>query len=152
MPYKYAYDESAEKTYQPPKMPTNRKMWKLVLLSIVTLGIYGIFFFVPFSYDLDKISPRRDGSRTMSYALAYFLSMITFSIVMIIWHYQIASRIEQALSERGIAYDFGTSTFWGWYFFGTFILVGPFIYFHKLCTAMNLLCEDYNKNPAPQAA
>ncbi len=88
----------------------------------------------------------------MSYALAYFLSMITFSIVMIIWHYQIASRIEQALSERGIAYDFGTSTFWGWYFFGTFILVGPFIYFHKLCTAMNLLCEDYNKNPAPQAA
>ena len=71
---------------------------------------------------------------------------------MIIWHYQIASRIEQALSERGIAYDFGTSTFWGWYFFGTFILVGPFIYFHKLCTAMNLLCEDYNKNPAPQAA
>ena len=152
MPYMYAYDESTEKTYQPPKMPTNRKMWKLVLLSIVTLGIYGIFFFVPFSYDLDKISPRRDGSRTMSYALAYFLSMITFSIVMIIWHYQIASRIEEALSERGIPYDFGTKTFWGWYFFGTLILVGPFIYFHKLCTAMNLLCEDYNKNPAPQAA
>ena len=27
MPYKYAYDESTEKTYQPPKMPTNRKMY-----------------------------------------------------------------------------------------------------------------------------
>ncbi len=40
MPYKYAYDESTEKTYQPPKMPTNRKMWKLVLLSIVTRSEY----------------------------------------------------------------------------------------------------------------
>ena len=28
--------------------------------------------------------------------------------------------------------------------FGSFILVGEFVYFHKLCTAMNLLCEDYN--------
>lgn len=57
MPYKYAYDESTEKTYQPPKMPTNRKMWKLVLLSIVTLGIYGIFFFVPFPTIWTKFHP-----------------------------------------------------------------------------------------------
>jgi hypothetical protein len=39
---------------------------------------------------------------------------------------------------------FGTSSFWGWYFLGSFIFIGPFVYFHKLCTAMNLLCEDYN--------
>ena len=52
----------------------------------------------------------------------------------------------KALEERGIAYDFGTSDFWGWYFLGSLVIVGPFIYFHKLCTAMNLLCEDYNKN------
>ena len=34
--------------------------------------------------------------------------------------------------------------FRGWYFLGSFIFVGPFVYFHKLCTAMNLLCEDFN--------
>ena len=27
---------------------------------------------------------------------------------------------------------------------GSFIFVGPFVYIHKLCKAMNLLSEDYN--------
>lgn len=148
MPYKYAYDDSNPKTYRPVQLQTNRKMWKLVLLSILTLGIYSIVFFMPFSYDLDKIAPKNDGTKTMNYIPAYILSLFTFSIVLLIWHHQIASRVEDALSQRGIPYDFGTKTFWGWYFFGMFILVGPFIYFHKLCTAMNLLCENYNEATA----
>lgn len=146
MPYKYAYD-SEEKTYVPPKLKTDRSMWKLMILNILTLGIYSIFFFLPFSFDLDKIAPKRDGSKTMNFIFAYVLSLITFSIVLIVWHYQIAARVEEALTKRHIDYEFDTSTFWSWYFFGSFILVGPFIYFHKLCKAMNLLCEDYNNNP-----
>lgn len=146
MPYSHSYDYE-EKTYTPPKLKTDRSMWKLMILNIFTLGIYSIFFFIPFSFDLDKIAPKKDYSRTMNYALAYVISFFTFSIVMIIWHYQIAVRVEEALSRRNIDYDFGTGTFWGWYFFGSFILVGPFIYFHRLCKAMNLLCEDYNANP-----
>ena len=51
-----------------------------------------------------------------------------------------------ALSDREINYDFGTNDFWLWFVLGSLILVGPFIYFHKLCTAMNLLCKDYNEH------
>ena len=80
----------------------------------------------------------------MNYIFAFVISIFTFSIVLMFWHHEIASRIEQALAERDISYSFGTSSFWGWYFLGSFILIGPFVYFHKLCTAMNLLCEDYN--------
>ena len=84
----------------------------------------------------------------MNYLFAFILSMFTFSIVMLVWHYQIAQRVEEALEARNIDYEFEVSRdFWGWYFFGSYILVGPFIYFHKLCKAMNLLCEDYNENP-----
>ena len=149
--YKYAYDDYGEKKYTPSKLKTNRQMWKLMLLNILTLGIYSIIFFIPFSYDIDKVAPRRDGRRTMNFIGAYLLSLFTFAIVMDIWHYQIASRVEDALSERSITYDFGTGDFWGWFIFGSLILVGPFIYFHKLCKAMNLLCEAYNeKNGAKQ--
>ena len=83
----------------------------------------------------------------MNYLWAYILSIFTFAIVIDIWHYQIAARIEEALEARKIDYEFGTGDFWKWYIFGSFILVGPFVYYYKLCKAMNLLCEDYNADP-----
>lgn len=129
----------------PVKLATNRSMWKLMLLNIITLGLYSIFFFIPFSFDLDKVAPKPDRSKTMNFLFAYLLSLITYSIVLIVWHYQIATRVQEALTQREIEYEFSTTDFWLWYFVGSFFLVGPFIYFHKLCTAMNLLCEDYNE-------
>jgi hypothetical protein len=146
MAYKYPYDHE-EKEYKPPKLQTNRSMWKLMILNILTLGIYGVIFFIPFSYDIDKISPKSDHSKTFNYFLAYIISIFTFSLVLTYWHYQMAGRVEEALSKRYIPYNFSTSDFWIWYFLGSLIYIGPFIYFHKLCTAMNLLCEDYNNNP-----
>ena len=147
MAYKYAYNEE-EKVYKPAKLQTNRSMWKLILLSLVTFGVYSIIFFIPFSFDLDKAAPSKNRSKTLNYIFAYILAYFTFSIVLDIWHYQIAARIEDALEEREINYDFGTRDFWTWFIFGSFILVGPFVYFHKLCKAMNLICEDYNKKIA----
>ncbi len=146
MAYKYPYDTD-EKKYEPPKLKTDRNMWKLIVLQILTLGIYGIMFYIPFSFDLDKIAPKRDHTKTMNYLWAYILSIFTFAIVLTVWHYQIAERIEVALNKRNIDYEFTTGTFWGWGFFGSLILVGQFVYLYKLCRAMNLLCEDYNKNP-----
>lgn len=146
MAYKYAYDYE-EKEYTPPKLQTNRSMVKLMTLTILTLGLYGIVFFIPFSFDLDKIAPKRDRSKTMNFLVAYVLSLFTFSIVIDIWHYHIAARVEEALSKREIEYEFGTKDFWLWLILGSFILVGPFVYFHRLCKAMNLLCEHYNENP-----
>lgn len=147
MPYPYSLDEEAkrkEEEYKVPKLKTDRNMWVFMLLSILTLGIYTIIFFIPFSYDIDRVAPRRDGEKTTNYLIAFFLAICTFNIVMAAWHYQIAARVEEALKERDISYEFGTGSFWGWYFFGSYILVGPFIYFYKLFKAMNLLCADYN--------
>lgn len=147
MPYPYSYDDEA-RNYKAPKLTTNRNMWKFMILNILTLGIYSLCFFIPFSYELDKVSPPREKDKTLSFLAAYILSIFTFSIVMMAWHYHIAQRIEEALSERGVAEDFGTGDFWMWYVFGSFILVGHFIYLHKLCKAMNALCEDYNQKEA----
>lgn len=146
MAYRYPYDYE-EKKYEPPKLKTDRKMWQLMLLNILTLGIYSICFFIPFSFDLDKVYPRRDGQKTMNYLGAYIIACATFTITIAIWHYQIAERVEDALTRRNIDYDFSTNDFWNWYILGSFILVGRFIYFHKLCKAMNLLCQSYNEKP-----
>ena len=146
MAYKYAYDNEEPK-YEAPKLKTNRSMWKLMLLNVLTLSIYSIIFFIPFSFDIDRIAPKPDRSKTMNYIWAYLLSAFTFAIVLDVWYYQIAGRIEGALEKRHIDYEFGTKDFWGWFIFGSLILVGPFVYFHKLCKAMNLLCQSYNEQP-----
>lgn len=36
--------------------------------------------------------------------------------------------------------------FWLWNVLGALIIVGPFVYMHKLSTAMNKLAENYNVN------
>lgn len=146
MAYKYAYDDE-DKRYQLPKLQTNRSMWKLMILNILTLGFYSIVFFIPLSFDLDKVDPKRNRDKTMNYLVAHIASVFTFAIIVDIWHHHIADRVDEALDRRNIDYEFNTGDFWKWFLFGSLILVGPFIYFHKLCTAMNLLCQSYNEKP-----
>ena len=144
----YDYEaQRKEREYKPAKLKTNRQMWKLMLFNVLTLGLYSILFFIPLSFDIDKVAPKRDGEKTMNYLWAHILAYFTFSIVVDIWHYHIAKRIEEALSAREIEYEFGTRDFWIFFVLGSFFLVGPFVYFHKLCTAMNFLCESYNEDP-----
>ena len=143
MAYKYSYDD--EPKYTVPKKRTDRNVWKLIIFSIFTLGIYSIFFYIPFSFDLDDIAPKRNGTKTFNYLLALILAYFTWSIVLLIWFYHITTRVEEALEQYKVDYDFGTNDFWFWDILGALILVGPIVYYYKLFKAMNLLCAAYNE-------
>ncbi len=124
---------------------TNRSLTKYFWLSLITLGIYSIVFYSKLSTDCNVIMSRYDGKKTMHYCLVYFIfSWLTLGIVPLVWGSKISSRIGREVQRRGIDYGFGAGTFWGWNIFGALILVGPFIYMHKLCKAMNYVCADYN--------
>ena len=126
-------------------MKTNRGMIKAILLSIITFGIYGLVMYSGISNDINTIASRYDGKKTMHYCLLFFLvAPITCGIAAIVWSHRICARIGNELRRRGIAYSFGAGSFWGWNVFGSLIGVGPFIFLHKLCKSMNLLCADYN--------
>ena len=90
---------------------------------------------------------RRDGKKTMHYCLAYFvLTPVTCGIYGIIWMHQISQRIGDEARARGMMTDFGASTFWLWNVLGSMIIVGPFIYMHKLLQAMNYIAGSYTAN------
>lgn len=127
------------------QLATNRGLVKYILLSIITLGIYGIVVMSKISSDINIIASKYDGRKTMNYCLVLFIfSWLTFGIVPLVWSSRLCSRIGCELQRRRIGYSFGAGTFWGWSFFGSLIIVGPFIYCHKLFKAMNLLSKDYN--------
>lgn len=126
-------------------LKTNRSLGKFILLSIVTLGIYSIIYYSGISTDINIIASRYDGKKTMHYCLMFFLlGPITLYIFGLVWFNNLSSRIGNELKRRGLNYDFGASDFWLWNVLGSLILVGPFIYIHKLSKAMNLLAQDYN--------
>ena len=129
------------------QLKTNRSLLKYILLSIITFGIYGLVVMSSVSTDINTIASRYDGKKTMHYCLVFFVfSWLTLGIVPLVWFHKISSRIRNELNRRGIDYKFGAGSFWGWGFLGAFIIVGPFIYYHKLFKSMNLLAENYNIN------
>ena len=125
----------------------NHSLLKFILLSIVTLGIYSIVWHSRLSTEINIIASRYDGRRTTNGALVYLLlGWITFGIAILVWEHNISNRMGAELNRRGINYKHGAADYWLWCILGAFIIVGPFIYIHKQCTAMNKLAENYNVN------
>ncbi len=127
------------------QLKTNRGLLKFILLSVITFGIYALVFYSKVSSDINLIASRYDGKKTMHYCLlAFVVAPITFGIAGIVWCHKISARIGNELARRGISYNFSAETFWLWNVLGSLIAIGPFVYLHKLCKAMNLLSADYN--------
>ncbi len=128
-------------------LTTSRGLIKCILLSVITFGLYPLFMMSNISTEINTIATRYDGKKTMHYCLIVFvLSWLTFGIAPIVWEHRISNRIGNELMRRRIPYNFDASTFWLWNVLGSLIVIGPFIYLHKLLRAMNLLCGDYNVN------
>ena len=127
-------------------LTTNRSMWKFFLLSLITFGIYGIVVMSKISVEINRIASPRDGKHTMHYCLICFVfSWLTMGIVPLIWQHRLTNRIGDELRARDLPYEINAGTFWGWGIFGSLIIVGPFIYYHRFFKAMNMIADDYNK-------
>ena len=126
------------------ELKTNRGLAKYFFLSLITFGIYGMVVMYHISEEIN-ITAAHDGKKTMNFLLLIFLiGPITLGIADLVWYSKICNRIGDELTARGIDYKFGAGTFWGWDVFGSLILVGPFIFGHKLMKSMNLINADYN--------
>ena len=129
------------------QLKTNRSLLKYILLSIITFGIYSIVFMSSISSDVNVVCSRYDGKKTMHYCLLFFLvGPITLGIAYWVWSHKIANRIGEELKRRNAGYSFSAADYWLWNVLGSIIIVGPFIYLHKLATAMNTLNAHYNVN------
>ena len=127
------------------QLKTNRSFIKVLLLSIITFGIYGMVTYASIANDLNVIASRYDGKKTMNYWLLIFvITPITFGIGAIVWMHKISARMGDELKRRNIDMKFGAGTFWLWNTLGAFIIVGPIVYMVKFFKAINALAADYN--------
>lgn len=126
---------------------TSRGLIKFIILNILTLGIYRLFVMSHIADEINVIASPHDGKHTMHYLLvAFVLSIVSVFIVPIVWNHRLCNRIGNELTYRNIDYTFGASAFWLWCILGSLIVVGPFIYRHKMLKAMNKINKDYLQN------
>lgn len=150
--YGYAQPGAAPVYVQPvyaqpvAQLSTSRGLLKFILLSLITFGIYSLVFWSGVSTDINTIAQRYDGKKTMHFCLLFFIiGPITFGIGYIVWMHKLCSRIDSELGRRGQTYKFGAGDFWIFSFLLSFTIICPFIFLHRLCTAMNVLSANYNQ-------
>lgn len=129
------------------QLKTNKGLLKTILLSIVTLGIYPLVVMSVVSNDINIVASRYDGKKTMHFCLLTFIvAPITFGIAGIVWYHKISNRIGAELKRRGVDYNFSAADYWLWSVLGSLIVIGPFVYLHKMFKATNLMNAHYNVN------
>lgn len=139
------YQPQYQQAYPMRQLKTDRAWWKIWLLGFITFGIYTIVALTNISNSINTAASRYDGKKTMHACLLLFLiAPITLGIGAFVWFHKLSNRIGNELMRRQLPYSFGASDFWIWAFLLSIIVVGPFIYLHKLCKAMNFVCADYN--------
>lgn len=125
-------------------MKTNRSLFVLILLSIVTLGIYPLFFWHNYARDMNIVCSG-DGKNTRGILARIVISILTLGIYDLVWMYGVGERIAVNSSRRGIA---GTTSGGGvlcWYIFGALLFgIGPLVALHKMIHGLNNLCAAYN--------
>lgn len=68
-----------------------------IVLSVITCGIYGIYWFICVTDDVNQVSDRY----TTSGAMAFVLSLITCGIYGIYWAYKMGECLDTARAEHG---------------------------------------------------
>lgn len=120
----------------------NRRLWKLVLLTIPTFGIYNIVFWFKFTRDLNEIN--REDRRIKNYILVWCLSILTLGIYRWVWLFYLEDRLQVTGERMGIRIKPGPGTVLSWKLFGSFILIGPFVADYYIIRNMNRLAKEYN--------
>ena len=127
------------------KMKENRTLLVLILLSIVTFGIYPLFFWHGYSRDMNAVC-EGDGRNTRGILARIVFSLLTFGIYDLVWMYGAGERISINSQRRNLPNNTTGGNVLLWYILGSLIIVGPFIALHKLICGLDQICADYNRN------
>lgn len=79
-------------------MVNQRSVGLAIILSLITCGIYGIYWFITMTNDVGKLS----GDSTFTGGKNFLLTLVTCGIWSFIWAYQVGKQVEEAQRQRGL--------------------------------------------------
>lgn len=122
----------------------NRSLLKLVLLSLVTCGIYSWIFIYQLANDVNIICDG-DGQTTSGLAKYMIFSILTCGIYALVWQYKLGNRLCANAARYGMTFQENGTTVLMWQLFGALLCgIGPFIAMNIIIKNTNYLAAQYN--------
>lgn len=126
-------------------LPTDRSLLKYILLTIITCGIYSLFFFHSWAEDVNTAC-EGDGKSTAGLLKYILLTMVTCGIYAILWDYSLGNRLAENARHYGTHFQEDGTTVLMWQIFGILLCgIGPFIAMNILIQNTNRICQAYNE-------
>ena len=82
-------------------LKTDRTMLSYVILSIITFGIYDLYFRYKLIKDINLVC-EDDGKHTSGVIVLIVLSLLTFGIYGYVWNYKVGERINEQAHKRDV--------------------------------------------------
>jgi hypothetical protein len=130
-------------------MIKRRNLVGLVLLSIITLGIYSLYWIHALARDMNTLCAG-DGKKTRGLLALLLLGLITFGIYGWVWYFMLGDRLQDNAGRYGLSFKEGGGAVLLWMLLGSFIIVGPFVGLYIIIKNINALADAYNRNGAPE--
>ena len=139
----------------PPPMPgaveLDRNFGMILLLTIVTCGIYGIYAYYKISEDVATMCSG-DGDDMPNYLIAILLSFITCGIYGLWWTYHFGNRIQANGPRYGLTIAESGTTLLLWQLIGASLCgIGPIIGFYLIVKNVNAMAAAYTAQVAARA-
>ena len=125
-------------------MMKKKKIGLYIFLSIITLGIYSIFFWYRWTEEVNTLCIDDDDD-SANYLLVCILSVFTCGIYTFVWNYKMAERLYQKSADYGVQLKHG----------GMFIMLWrlflPIVSSIYKISYVNKLIDGYNAKLAAPA-
>ena len=121
----------------------NRNWFIVLLLSLITCGIYSLVLLHIISRDTN-IACQKDGKHTRGLLAFILLSIITFGIYGLVWQLLLIHRWQKFAENEGLEPKCTIVSYILWLVFGQLIIIGPFVAFAKYIKGFNQVCAIYN--------
>ena len=122
----------------------DRSFLKLLLLSIITLGIYEFWHLHHWTKDINTLC-KDDGKNNEGVLLYILFTLLTCGLFPIFWWFKAADRLARAAVRESVAVDISGGKVLGFCILGMFTW-GIFIWYaqYLVMRATNDLATDYN--------
>ncbi len=126
-------------------LPTNRNVVTVVLLSIITCGIYAYYNLYAIARDVN-IACADDDENTPGLAVYLLLSLVTCGFYYLYWLYKLGNRLAKNAASYGISIEEDGSHILLWKVLGILICcIGSYYGDYILLKNTNAICEAYNR-------
>lgn len=127
-------------------MVKERSFIVYLLLSIITCGIYSIYFWYVYTEDLNNIT-EGDGAPLQNYIVVILLSIVTCGIYSYVWMYKLGNKLQMNGPRYNVSIQENGTTILLWAILGAFLFgIGPIVAHYFLINNFNELAVRYN-NP-----